>query len=146
MRTWPLEVPGTGEGDQRNDAAVVVAIEGRSPWQLGWARLRRDKAAMIALGIVVVIVLVAIFAPLIAALTGHGVNAEYPPPIGTTIDGLPKAPSSGFYSEPTISDVTCSSELPMGHRCHYSSAFLQRFSRCSSAHWSVSPQAISAAS
>jgi peptide/nickel transport system permease protein len=89
------------EGSLRVDAweeetGGAAVIQGRSPWQLGWARLRRDRAAMIALGVVVVIVLVAIFAPVVAALTGHGPNTEYPPPIGTTVDGLPKAPSARF--------------------------------------------------
>ena len=51
---------------------------------------------MIALGVVVMIALIAMFAPVIAALTGHGPNVQYPPPIGTTVDGLPKAPTSSF--------------------------------------------------
>jgi peptide/nickel transport system permease protein len=73
-----------------------LAIQGRSPWQLGFARLRRDRAAMVAFAVVVAIALVAIFAPAIAAWTGHGPNTEYPPPIGQTVDGLPKPPTSQF--------------------------------------------------
>ena len=91
-----IGMPESGAEAMSEEAAPPSAIQGRSPWQLGWARLRRDRAAMIALGVVVVIALVAIFAPVIAALTGHGPNAEYPPPIGTTVDGLPNAPSAGF--------------------------------------------------
>ncbi len=74
----------------------AAAIQGRSPWQLGFARLRRDRAAMIALGVVIAIALVAILAPVIAALTGHGPNVQYPPPIGQTVDGLPEGPSAQF--------------------------------------------------
>ncbi|MHB8273955.1 MAG: hypothetical protein ACYDC9_04205, partial [Dermatophilaceae bacterium] len=40
------------------------AIEGRSPWLLGWQRLRADRVAMISLVIIVLIVLMAVFAPL----------------------------------------------------------------------------------
>jgi peptide/nickel transport system permease protein len=65
----PLEggEPGEAEG----------AIQGRSTWQLAWVKLRKDRAAMISLGIIVVIVLVAIFAPFFATVTGHGVDHQY---------------------------------------------------------------------
>jgi peptide/nickel transport system permease protein len=51
-------------------------IEGRSPWALAWMRLRRDKVAMISAGVIVFLVLVAIFAPLLAALEGQSPNAQ----------------------------------------------------------------------
>jgi ABC-type dipeptide/oligopeptide/nickel transport system permease subunit len=70
-------------------------IEGRSTWQLAWARLRRDKAAMVALGIIIIIVLVAIFAPVFASVTGHGVDQQFRN-TGLSPDGLPKSPSSTF--------------------------------------------------
>lgn len=70
-------------------------IEGRSPWYLAWQRLRRDKVAMVSLAVIVVIILVAIFAPLATTLTGHPVNQQYRV-IGLTPDGLPKAPSGDF--------------------------------------------------
>src|SRR5579859_2457691 len=66
-------------------------IEGRSTWQLAWARLRRDRAAMISFGVIVVIVLVAIFAPVFASITGHGANQQFRD-IGLSPDGLPKGP------------------------------------------------------
>jgi peptide/nickel transport system permease protein len=43
----------------------------------------------------VIVVLVAIFAPVFAALTGHGVNTQYRV-TGLTADGLPKPPSGTF--------------------------------------------------
>lgn len=70
-------------------------IEGRSTWQLAWARLRRDRAAMISLGIIIIIVLVAIFAPVFATITGHGVNQQFRD-TGLSPDGLPKGPGSTF--------------------------------------------------
>ena len=71
------------------------AIEGRSPWQLAWQRLRRDRVAMISLVVIVLIVLMAVFAPLFALWTGHPVNTQYRE-TGLTPEGLPKAPSGQF--------------------------------------------------
>jgi ABC-type dipeptide/oligopeptide/nickel transport system permease subunit len=71
------------------------AIEGRSPWLLGWQRLRRDRVAMISLAVIVLIVLMAIFAPLASVLTGHPPNEQYRQ-VGLTPDGLPKGPTSQF--------------------------------------------------
>ena len=70
-------------------------IEGRSTLQLAWARLKRDRGAMIALALIVMICLVAIFAPAFAAITGHGVNHPYFD-TGLTPNGLPVGPSRHF--------------------------------------------------
>jgi peptide/nickel transport system permease protein len=48
----------------------VAEIAARSPLELFWRRLRRDKVALVALGIVVVMMLIAIFAPLIVKVFG----------------------------------------------------------------------------
>jgi peptide/nickel transport system permease protein len=74
----------------------VAKIEGRSPWVLAWQRLRRDKVAMISLGVIVLIALIAIFAPIFAAVTGHPPNTQYPSR-GLTADGLPRAPNGTFW-------------------------------------------------
>jgi peptide/nickel transport system permease protein len=74
----------------------VAKIEGRSPWLLAWQRLRRDKVAMISLGVIVLIALIAIFAPIFAAVTGHPPNTQYPSR-GLTADGLPRAPNGTFW-------------------------------------------------
>jgi peptide/nickel transport system permease protein len=71
------------------------AIEGRSPWLLGWQRLRRDRVAMISLAVIVLIVLMAILAPLATMLTGHPPNEQYRQ-IGLTPDGLPEGPTGQF--------------------------------------------------
>jgi peptide/nickel transport system permease protein len=47
------------------------AIAARSPLQLFWRRLRRDKVAMAALAFIVLLILVAIFAPLIVKALGQ---------------------------------------------------------------------------
>lgn len=70
-------------------------IRGRSPLQLAWERLRRDRAAMISLVVIALIVLLALGAPLVAALIGHGPNDQYRD-IGLTPQGLPKGPTRTF--------------------------------------------------
>jgi peptide/nickel transport system permease protein len=82
------------EPDHPQDEAAVK-IEGKSTWQLAWARLRRDRAAIISFVVIIVIILVAIFAPIFATITGHGVNQQFRI-TGLSPDGLPDAPNSHF--------------------------------------------------
>lgn len=72
------------------------AIQGRSTWQLAWRRLRRDKAAVASLVIIVLVVLMAIFAPVIADITGHGVNQQFRT-TGLNGFGQPVGPNSTFW-------------------------------------------------
>jgi peptide/nickel transport system permease protein len=59
------------EGDQLDASTEGVAeIAARSPLELFWRRLRRDKVALVALGIIVFMIFVAIFAPLIVKALG----------------------------------------------------------------------------
>jgi peptide/nickel transport system permease protein len=67
-------------------------IEGRNPWQLAWARLRRDRVAIACAVVISLIVLVAILAPVIALLVGHGPNTQY----SLAQYGLPRGPSAQF--------------------------------------------------
>ena len=48
-----------------------TAIQGRSLGRIAWRRLKRDKLALAGGGVVVVLMLVAVFAPVIVALFGH---------------------------------------------------------------------------
>jgi len=81
------------------EGEAAKKIEGRSPWLLAWERLRHDRAAMISLGVIVLIVLVAILAPVLAAITGHGVYQQFrgpQPPLGLSPTGQPVGPGSAF--------------------------------------------------
>jgi peptide/nickel transport system permease protein len=51
-------------------ASSAAPIAARSPLQLFWGRLRRDYVAMIALVFIALVVLIAIFAPLIVQILG----------------------------------------------------------------------------
>jgi ABC-type dipeptide/oligopeptide/nickel transport system permease subunit len=90
----PIE-PIEMEAIPPDDPTAPRRIEGRSPWRLALERLRRDRAAMVALGVIVAVVLVALFAPLLATLTGHGVNHQYRD-TGLSPQGLPFGPSQKF--------------------------------------------------
>ncbi len=88
-------------GGEREAAAplpegeAAKKIEGRSPWRLAVERLWRDRAAMISLVVIILVVLVALFAPLFASFTGHGVYQQFRT-TGLTPDGQPVGPNSQF--------------------------------------------------
>jgi ABC-type dipeptide/oligopeptide/nickel transport system permease subunit len=77
------------------EAPAAKKIEGRSPWHLGMQRLAHDKAAMISVGIIVLIILMAIFAPVLATITGHGVDQQFTT-TGLNPQGQPVGPNSTF--------------------------------------------------
>jgi peptide/nickel transport system permease protein len=70
----------TGAADLLREESAPAGIEGveggeasiaaRSPLELFWRRLKRDKVAMVALGFIVFLILVAILAPLIVKVLG----------------------------------------------------------------------------
>jgi ABC-type dipeptide/oligopeptide/nickel transport system permease subunit len=60
--------PGTGGGFDLAEATEEIAA--RSPLQLFWRRLRRDRVALVSLGFVVFLVIVALAAPLIVKILG----------------------------------------------------------------------------
>src|SRR5947199_389816 len=80
----------------REGAADFVAIEivGRTPWELFWVRFKRDRVAFAALGFIVLLVLVAIFAGPISSALGHPPDAQYPNKLD--LFGTPTGPSSSF--------------------------------------------------
>jgi peptide/nickel transport system permease protein len=94
-----------GAGDTAAELAVEAGepipvgrklIQGRSPWQLAWERLRKDRTAIIAAATILVIVAFALLAPVIAAWVGHGPNQQFID-IGENANGGPVPPSSTFW-------------------------------------------------
>jgi peptide/nickel transport system permease protein len=79
-----LEPPPPGGGSS--------AIEAKSPWLLAWQRLRSDPVAIACAAIIVLIVAVALLAPLIADAVGHR-PSEADQAGGLTPEGLPLGPS-----------------------------------------------------
>jgi len=89
VETAPPE-PGAGIAEPR-------LVEGRSPWQLAWSRLRRDRVAMVSVGVIVFLALLAIFAPVVAHIVGHGPEEQFRDtglspsdiPVGPGTNGFP---------------------------------------------------------
>lgn len=75
--TAPLDVSG-GElkatPESVTEGAGAKAIQGRSLGQIAWMRLKRDKVALTGAGVIIFLILVAIFAPLIVGWFGHPPN------------------------------------------------------------------------
>ncbi|MFJ9825517.1 ABC transporter permease [Streptomyces sp. NPDC101160] len=72
--TAPLHETSAAESADAVDAVPgtpAKAIEGRSPWQIAWTRLKKDKLALAGGFVVLFLILVAICAPLIVGLLGH---------------------------------------------------------------------------
>ena len=74
-----------------DDARIV----GKTPWQLFWGRFLQDRFAIAGLVFIGLLVLIAIFAPAIAAIPGHGPNELFQRQT-TDILGIPEGPQSGF--------------------------------------------------
>jgi len=83
----PLEVPEASShaAPEAVLAGGGVPIEGRSLGQIAWLRLKRDRWALTAGVIVVVLILLAAFAPLVVKLLGHPPNEFHPAVIDPNI-------------------------------------------------------------
>jgi peptide/nickel transport system permease protein len=75
---------------------AVKGIEGRTPLQLVVARLRTDRVALLSIAVILLIVVLAIAAPLLAAITGHSAT-ETNVDNGTDVNGQPLPPGSGGF-------------------------------------------------
>ena len=71
-------------------------VRGKSPFQLAWARFKRDRLAVASIVVLVLIVLFALAAPLFGKWTGHAYDATYPR-TGLDVDGLPRGPGRQFW-------------------------------------------------
>jgi peptide/nickel transport system permease protein len=72
------------------------ARDPRGPWALAGHRLLHDRTAMVSAAFIVLLVLAAVFAPLIADLTGH--NPDTQDLIhGLSPKGLPHGPDSTYW-------------------------------------------------
>jgi peptide/nickel transport system permease protein len=77
------------------DAAEAIEAPGRSPRELFWGRFKQDQLAFFGLGFIGMLILLALTAPLIAKLVGHGPNELFQRQM-TDEFGLPKGPNSDF--------------------------------------------------
>ncbi|OFW65560.1 MAG: ABC transporter permease [Actinobacteria bacterium RBG_16_68_21] len=90
-----------GQGEAPREPEVgAAAIVGRSPWQLFLIRFRKDHVAIFALGFLVLLVLAALFAPVIAdRVAHHGPNDLFiHDPVKMVNEfGLPLGPNKQFW-------------------------------------------------
>ena len=80
----PAEIPAVG------------GIEGRSPLRLVLARLRTDRVALASIGMILLIVILAIGAPIIEAITGHSATVTNVDN-GTDANGQPLPPGTAGF-------------------------------------------------
>ncbi|MFE5300295.1 ABC transporter permease [Streptomyces sp. NPDC056632] len=129
--TAPLHETSAAEHAAAVDAvpdAPAQAIEGRSPWQIAWARLKRDKLALAGAFVVVFLVLVAIFAPLIVGLLGHPPDEfhedQIDPLFGTPIGSWGGASSDFLFGVEPVNGRDVFSRIVYGARISLLVAFL----------------------
>jgi peptide/nickel transport system permease protein len=97
----------------RDPAEVEAAgapVEGRSLGRIAWTRLKRDKVAMAGGVVVILLILMAVFAPLIIKWIGYDPNAFHP----ETIDPTTQTPKSTFPFGPFDSKHWMGTDLPFG--------------------------------
>ncbi len=72
--TVPLDVPGATEAHPEAVLQGAGPIAGRSLGEIAWTRLKRDRVALTGGGVVIFLIILAIFAPLVVSLVGHPPN------------------------------------------------------------------------
>jgi peptide/nickel transport system permease protein len=88
----PGEAPPRTDLEEAGPSAETPrSIIGRSPWQIFWRHFREDRFALVGIFVILIMLLMAVFAPAIANLVGHPPNQVHL----ETLDqyGLPSAPS-----------------------------------------------------
>jgi peptide/nickel transport system permease protein len=92
-----LSQPALEEQFEPAAAETVAAARARSSWELFRARFRQDKAAMAGVVILIILLILALAAPLFVRITGHGPNELFGDEMLTPDIGLPKGPNSEFW-------------------------------------------------
>lgn len=75
--------------------AANTTVRSRGPWELAFERLRHDPAAIAASATLVGVLLLAMLAPVIASLVGHGPDDQFLD-VGLSPSGIPIGPNRVF--------------------------------------------------
>jgi peptide/nickel transport system permease protein len=80
------------------EAPLEAPVAGKSPRELFWARFKKDKAAFVGLGIILLLAVLALAAQfgLVTRITGHGPNELFTREM-TDEFGLPRGPNADFW-------------------------------------------------
>lgn len=90
-------VDPTLRAPQAGEVEPAEGVIGRSPRELFWMRFRKDKAALVGLGFIIFLVVLAFASPLIARfITHHGPNDLFQNEMTTDI-GIPRGPNAHFW-------------------------------------------------
>jgi peptide/nickel transport system permease protein len=92
-----VSTPALEEQFEPAAADSVVAARARSSWELFRHRFKQDKAAMAGAVMLAVLVVLALTAPLLSRLVGHGPNELFGDEMLTPDIGLPKGPNADFW-------------------------------------------------
>ncbi len=91
------DVVGPHEESVPVPVAAADRIEGKTPLQLAWRRIRRDKVSLVSALFIVFLVLVAVFAPLVCRLIGQDPYSQDRSASGLTPRGIPVGPSGEHW-------------------------------------------------
>jgi peptide/nickel transport system permease protein/oligopeptide transport system permease protein len=96
--TAPIEVTPGSTAAPEPVLTGAGAIQGRSPAQIAWRRLRRDRVAMAGAVVVVLMVLASILAPILVKYFGHPPDDYHESLINPELAGAPNAAFGGINS------------------------------------------------
>jgi peptide/nickel transport system permease protein len=91
----------TAQSDAALGSEATLEVEGgqsvigRTPWQLFWRRFRKDRVALVGLGFIVLLILLAIFCPVIAKIRHIAPNERFDGRVNPI--GLPFGPNGKFW-------------------------------------------------
>lgn len=99
--TAPMDVKGSAQ-DAQPEAVLAgeqqKQIQGRSLTQIAWMRLKRDRIALGGALIILLLIVIAILAPLLTKLNGHPPNVFYSNQLNDALGGVPKGKFGGINS------------------------------------------------
>ncbi|MGC1214017.1 MAG: ABC transporter permease [Micromonospora sp.] len=98
MTVGPVTSPTETQPLDEPPAVPGAAIEGRSLGRIAWTRLKRDRVALAGGITVLLLILVAILAPLINKAFGHPVNEYHQDKIDPNLGGIPPVGTWGGIS------------------------------------------------
>jgi peptide/nickel transport system permease protein len=90
------ELEVVGESDVSaltNETTTESSIVGRSLWSIAWRRLRKDKVAMTAGVVIILLILIAIFADQLSALYGQNYLKHHAVGAGSLLDPATNLPT-----------------------------------------------------
>jgi len=110
------ELVDPAEATASADAIIAPKdVVGRSPWEIFWRQFRKDRWALAGIVIVVIMILLAILAPLFARIVHHGPNDVNLRALDDF--GLPSGPSNALIRDISVAIVIRPFAITVAKRC-----------------------------